>query len=183
MTRALVVYESMFGNGRRIAELVAAGLRDSGWSAEAVNVLQAPEEPHADLLVIGAPTHALSLSRPATRASRGTHVTTEDDARRVAAEPGADKGRGMREYLRGLRLPAGTATGVYDTRATKGVPSGAVRTMTRRLAAVGGDLLTPARRFDVVGMTGPLVAGEEERARQWGAELAAAYAERAATPA
>lgn len=179
MPRALVVYESMFGNGRRVAVAIVAGLLDAGWEARTARVLDAPEEPDVDLLVVGAPTHALSLSRPGTRAARTSHVRTDEDARRAAAEPGADTGRGMREYLRDLVLEPGTPTAVYDTRATKGMPSGAVRSMTRRLVALGGTLLVPARRFDVVGVTGPLVEGEEEAARRWGAGLAAAFAEQA----
>ena len=40
--RALVVYESMFGDNRQVAEQVAAGLTESGVAAEAVEVGVAP---------------------------------------------------------------------------------------------------------------------------------------------
>jgi hypothetical protein len=35
-------------------------------------------------------------------------------------------------------------------------------------------MITQSESFRVLGTTGPLIAGEEERARQWGTELAAA---------
>ena len=69
--RAVVVYESMFGSTRTLAEEVGAGLRECGVVAEVVEVgEQASREsalPEADLLVVGAPTHAFGLSRSSTR--------------------------------------------------------------------------------------------------------------------
>lgn len=182
MPRALIVFESMFGNGHRVADLVAAGLRDAGWEAQTMSVLDAPDVPDTDLLVLGAPTHALGLSRSATRAARSTHLATDDDQRKAAAEPRADTGRGMREYLGVLKLPGLMPVGVYDTRGGSRGPGGACRAMSRRVAAMGAQLLTPAQRFLVEGFTGPLASGEEERARQWGAKLAAMYPERVTSP-
>ena len=61
--RTLVVYESMFGNTRAIAEAVAAGLTEA---AEVVLVPVrevTPAHVHsADLIVVGGPTHAHGLS-------------------------------------------------------------------------------------------------------------------------
>lgn len=182
MPRALIVFESMFGNGHRVADLVASGLREEGWDVETMRVLDAPEAPDTDLLVVGAPTHALGLSRASTRASRSTHVTSEEDRRKVDSEPGADNGRGMREYLGVVRLPEQLPVGVYDTRGSRGY-GGAARAMARRMAAAGARLLTPAQRFRVAGFTGPLAEGEEDRARQWGATLAVTYAKRVVSPA
>jgi len=178
MPRALVVYESMFGNGHRVAERVAEGLRQGGVEVELVRVLDAPARPEVDLLVVGGPTHALGMSRAATRASRQTHVATAEDRARVAAEPDADTGPGIREYLRTLEITPGQPVGVYDTRATKPVPTGAARAIARRIVALGAELVTSARAFQVLGMTGPLADGEERRALAWGVELAAGLAKR-----
>ena len=79
MPRALVVFESMFGNGHRVAELVAEGLREAGCEAEVTSVTRAETAPEVDLLVLGGPTHALGMSRAATRASRSSHVATDAD--------------------------------------------------------------------------------------------------------
>ena len=67
--RALLVYESMFGSTQAVAAAVADGLRAEGVETELVDVRHAPAAREAafDLLVVGAPTHAFSLSRPSTR--------------------------------------------------------------------------------------------------------------------
>ena len=178
MPRALVVFESMFGNGHRVAELVAEGLRTAGCEADVVPVADAPSSPDVDLLVVGGPTHALGMSRAATRASRSTHVATDEDRARADSEPGAESGPGVREYLRRLRLPQGLAVGAYDTRVNTAVPAGASRGIARRITALGGELLTSAQGFPVRAVTGPLADGVEERATAWGTELATALAER-----
>jgi flavodoxin len=66
--RALVVYESMYGNTQRIAEAIARGLR-SAYVVQVVSVGGARYE-HVgcyDLIVAGGPTHAHGMSRPDTR--------------------------------------------------------------------------------------------------------------------
>jgi hypothetical protein len=97
--RAVVVFESMFGNTKAIAEAVADAL-STVLPVELVEVGTASEVVPRDvaLLVVGGPTHAFGMSRPDTRrtavrqAGRDpTMSTTETDAngaRRVRA--GAD---------------------------------------------------------------------------------------------
>ena len=80
--KALVVYESMWGNTQRVAEAIAAGLRES-MEVELVEVNQAPAEPAPEvgLIVAGGPTHAFSMSRTRTRAdavNRGADHTASD---------------------------------------------------------------------------------------------------------
>jgi flavodoxin len=60
--RALVVYESMFGNTEAIAHAIAEGLSPH-LSVELVEVSAAPITLRdVDLLVTGAPTHAFGLT-------------------------------------------------------------------------------------------------------------------------
>ncbi len=56
--KALVVYESMFGNTEQIARAVAAGLEESV-DVQVAEVTDAPTEPDPDvaLIVAGGPTH------------------------------------------------------------------------------------------------------------------------------
>ena len=58
--RALVVFESMFGNTEKIAGAVARGLQQEGVDTGLVEVRSAPRHLPADLdlLVVGGPTHA-----------------------------------------------------------------------------------------------------------------------------
>jgi flavodoxin len=62
--KALVVYESMFGNTEEIAHAIADGLGESV-EVQLAEVADAPVEPNPDvaLIVVGGPTHAFSMSR------------------------------------------------------------------------------------------------------------------------
>src|ERR1700760_3527820 len=65
--KSLVVYESWFGNTRRLAETIAAALRDEG-DVELVSVDDPlPSLLHVDLIVLGAPTHVHGLSSARSR--------------------------------------------------------------------------------------------------------------------
>ena len=67
--KALVVYESMFGNTRHIAEAIADGIatvdphRGRAWLTTQERSISMDVE----LVVVGAPTHAWGLSRKRTR--------------------------------------------------------------------------------------------------------------------
>jgi menaquinone-dependent protoporphyrinogen IX oxidase len=68
--RAVVVYESMFGNTRKVAEAIGAGLRSFGNVEVApVGAVTPKLLADVDLPVVGGPTHAWDLSRPPTRQS------------------------------------------------------------------------------------------------------------------
>lgn len=167
--RALVVHESMFGNTRDVARAVADGLAAAlpGGSVESVEVGEAPplDTVEVDLLVVGAPTHAFGLSRPTTRA----------DAAEKAAQAGlttVSTGQGVREWT-GSATRVRCLTAAFDTHVTSpDLPGHACRRIDKRLRRLGGRPVTEPQTFGVGGMTGPLGAGEVERARQWGTELA-----------
>ena len=164
--RAYVLYESMFGNTEAVAKAIASGLSEAGCDVVTGEVAWAPvgDPLEADLLVIGAPTHAFSLSRPSTR----KQAVTE-------GAPSVRQVIGMREWLsrlrtkRGLRLPAVAA---FDTRADKArrLP-GASRAAARLARRDGFALLAAPESFFVSDTQGPLVNGELERARAWGHRL------------
>lgn len=162
----LIIYESMFGNTRALANAVAEGA--SAWaSTNVVAVGEAPSvvETDVDLLVVGGPIHALSLSRPATRA----------EAVAQGAAPITPVHRGIREWLADVRFAGDTAVAAFDTRAGH-MPGCAARATLRRLRRRGGTAIAPAASFAVSALPGPLADGELERARDWGASLAAAVA-------
>jgi hypothetical protein len=163
--RALIVYESMFGNTKAIAEAVAAGLgRDV--DVELVEVGAAPTRPstEVDLLVVGAPTHAFGMSRASTRA----------DAASKSDEPLVSTGIGVREWIEQLpRAEWATRAATFDTRvAHPHVPGSAARGALKRLRRLGFRGAGRATSFYVDGTTGPLVAGELDRAKAWGHGLA-----------
>jgi hypothetical protein len=163
--RVLLVYESMFGNTRTIAEAVAQGFRAAGVDVEVSEIADAPPVPDegVDLLVVGAPTHALSLSRPESRRS----------AEEQAEGELVSTGPGLREWLEGL--PRGRcAVAAFDTHIDKRIPGSASKAAQRRLRKRGYRPAAPAESFYVTDIAGPLVDGEVERATRWAADLAAA---------
>jgi flavodoxin-like protein len=108
----VIVYESMFGNTRRVAEAIADGLRRMA-PVDVVRVADAaPATAWADVVILGAPTHAWSLSRPATRASAAD--TADRPRSTVRLEPDAQR-VGLREWVDGnIALPHAAVT--FDTR-------------------------------------------------------------------
>jgi Flavodoxin len=168
--RAAVVYESMFGGTRALAEAVAQGLS----SDEPVRVFRAADaDPELvtdlDLLVVGAPTHVHGLPRASSRRSAQDAVTTSEG--RLRLEPGADTATGVREWLEGLG-PLRTCAPVFDTRA-KGpgwLTGRASKRIARALRRRGASIVVAPESF--LTERNALVAGEVERARAWGASVA-----------
>lgn len=169
--RALVVYESMFGNTRDVARAVADGI-GTQMPVELVEVAAAPTTIPADveLLVVGGPTHAHGLTSAKTRA--------------VAAKRAGDRlvsrGIGLDEWIDGLQSgPASIAAATFDTR-IKGPEllwGSAAKGAKKRLIALRFRMIAPPESFLIGGPTGPsfdrLGTGELERAGAWGSSLAA----------
>lgn len=170
--RALVVYESMFGNTEAVARAVAGGIQES-MAVDIVEVGAAPDAVPEDvsLLVVGGPTHAFGMSRPATRIDAARQALTI-----ISLE------RGIREWLKGLpaRTSATQAT-AFDTRVTSRVTGSAARVASRRLGRLDYPLVAAPEGFRVTGVRGPLIDGELDRARVWGMALGAAVAARQAS--
>lgn len=169
--RALVVYESMFGNTEKVARAVAAGLAD-GLEVEVHEVSTAPAQVTdlVDLIVVGAPTHAFSLSR----------LSTRDDALAKGATQG-DREIGIREWLTHLsERPHSELMAAFDTRAERmrRLPGSAAHAATR-LARHRGFKPAGVESFYVSATAGPLLPGELERATAWGRGLASAMTARA----
>lgn len=162
---ALVVYESMFGNTHEVAEAVADGLREQ-FDVTVNDVTEVSPDSVADytLIVAGAPTHAFSLSRPATRADAIT-----SGARHGSAD------LGLREWLSSLpNAHSGQRVATFDTRVDMVLGQvGAAARAAARLARGHGYPVIAHQRFRVVDKDGPLVDGELDRARRWGAALCA----------
>lgn len=166
--RAAVVYESMYGNTRTIAEAIAAGL---GADVIAVPVREATPALLADvdLLVVGGPTHVHGMSRATTR--RAAIEATKKPENSLVLEPGVDES-GLREWF--ASLPTLTCrAAAFDTRINvPAVVSGrAPKRIARLLRHHGAGLATKPESF-LVDKQSKLLDGEQARARAWGEQVA-----------
>jgi flavorubredoxin len=163
--KAYIVVESMFGNSRQVADAVAAGMREAAAEVEVVEVTQAPERVPDDveLLVVGGPTHAFSMTRPSTR----------HDAVHKAHAPAAEgkEERGIREWIAAAEAST-VRTVTYDTRVKKAfIPGSAAKSAAKSLREHGFADAGQGETFWVEDTAGPLKPGEVERARAWGRSL------------
>jgi hypothetical protein len=159
--KAVVVYESYWGNTKQVAEAVAEGIGPDV-PALATDEATADVVSGADLVVAGAPIHGFSLPREQGR------KTLPDDKK--APHPPDVSHPTMRTWL--SDLPAGQGYGAgFDTRASW-TPGSAAKKIRKGLAKAGYSPVGEEGEFIVEGTYGPMREGEIERARAWGAELA-----------
>jgi len=162
--KALVVYESMFGNTEKVARAIADGLWDT-YDVTLAEVSSMPIATGVDLLVVGGPTHAFGMSRPSSREQAAQQGTVRPDAVAV----------GVREYLDCSPPLRGMPAAAFDTKIDKPfLPGSAARRVQRQLRRLGCRTVLPAQSFLVKRTAGPLAEKEETRARKWGAALASA---------
>ena len=113
MMKALVVYESMYGNTAAVGEAIATSLRTGGLDVDAgpISRITPADAAGVDLLVVGGPTHAHGMSRP------GTRETAAGDKDNTFADPTVAPG--LRKWMD--ELPPGTErrAAAFDTRIDK----------------------------------------------------------------
>ena len=169
--RAVVVYESMYGNTHLVADAIGAGL---GTSCDVRIVPVAQASPavlaEADLVVVGGPTHAHGMSRATTR--KWAVEAADKPASDLKVEPDA-LGPGLREWFGSLgRCPAKAAA--FDTRlhGPARVTGQASKRVSHLLRAHGFDMVAEPESF-LVTKQDRLEPQETARAREWGTRLAA----------
>jgi flavodoxin len=144
--KALIIYDSTFGNTEHIAQAIAQKLREYG-PVQLVPVEEAGrlELKETQLLLLGCPTQRYDLT-PAVRAfleniPRGT--------------------------LQGVMAAA------FDTRyrMSSWLSGSAAWDIAQHLQEAGATLILPPESFFVAGIRGPLDEGEIERAMQWATTL------------
>ena len=160
--RALVVYESLWGNTEKVARAIGARLSADAEVEVADSDSAPPSVDGFDLLVVGGPTHAFSMSRPGTR----------EEAVKSHAAPHKPVA-GIREWLGQLERPGtGIPAVAFDTRVDKPrLPGSAAKAAKHELGSLGFSTAIKQHTFRVHGYEGPLVDGELEEAAQWAAEI------------
>ncbi len=165
--KALVVYESHWGNTAAIARAIAEGI---GPDARALSTADATADVVADaqLIVAGSPLMGFSLPR-----EEMLKTLASSEAR--APSPPDLSHPSMRSWL--AAVPAGNkAIASFETRIWWS-PGSAAKAITKLLEAKGHRSVAKPERFIVTGKYGPLKDGETERARAWGVQLAQTVSE------
>lgn len=167
--RALLVYESMYGNTAAIGEAIAASLRDRGVEVESAPVSKIGPElaAEADLLVVGGPTHVHGMSSARSR------KTAVDDEKNMYEEP--TLAPGLREWIEELSPGDGRLAAAFDTRIDKPIvlTGSAAKGIAKRLERRGFRLALKPECF-LVSTGNALLEGEFHHAATWGIELAEA---------
>ena len=154
--KALIIYDSVYGNTEKIARAIAGAMTPSdGVKVLRVGEANPSELESIDLLIVGSPTHrgrptpAIQefISKIPANALRNIRATSFDT--RILAK---DRGVGIRILL--------------------GVVGYAAGRIADSLKGNGGYLATPPEGFIVEGNEGPLKEGELERAASWAKEIA-----------
>jgi hypothetical protein len=176
--RAVVVYESMFGNTHAVADAIGRGLDQGLDQVDNVVVVPVGEADRqrlgdADLLVVGGPTHFHGMSRTGTR--KGATATAKNPKKDLVLDRDA-QGPGVRDWLSSLGHGR-TKFAAFDTR-FKGpavLRGRASKPISRKLRKHGFEMVAKPESFFVT-LKNHLEPGEEARAQEWGKRLAARVA-------
>lgn len=156
--KALVIYDSMYGNTAKIAQAIGDGLRECG-EVKVIKVTDATtgQLKDADLIVVGSPTQKFRPLPATTAWLKGIVLGSLDDKRAA----------------------------VFDTRLTRQAVAAvkilsffvwifgyAAGTMEKQLKKSGAKMVVAGEGFYIKDTQGPLVEGEIDRARAWGKKLA-----------
>lgn len=163
--KAIVVYESYWGNTASVARAIAEGI---GEGAKAVSTSEAVGEAVAgvDLLVAGSPIVAFQLPTDKTRADMAARPDKKAPSPPDLSHPA------MRTWLDGIPPGDGRVKAAAFETGFKLSPGSSAGTILKILEKRGYVPVAKKQRFLVQTSYGPMKEGELDRARAWGAELA-----------
>jgi flavodoxin len=154
--KTLVIYDSVFGNTKKVAEAIGEVLKDDNESCTySVNETGADMFENLDLIIVGSPTRKFSPT-PATKQFI-SHLE--------------------RKYMRGVKVAT------FDTRVDENDINSsflkfmlksfgyAAKPLANRLKRKGGKEIVKPKGFFVYDTKGPLKEGELERAAEWARKI------------
>ncbi len=183
--KSLIIYESMYGNTRKIAEAIAKGMRSAGVGSTETSggnpaVVEVVPASHAsefdlapyDLVVVGGPTQIHGLSRQRTRQG-AIDAAGQSGAPLQLDAAASGTGTGIREWLSTLDAVDSCAA-AFDTRLDRSplITGRASKTIAKLLQKLGCTLIVGPESFLVDAST-TLKQGEVVRAEEWGRTLVA----------
>jgi flavodoxin len=157
--KALVIYDSFFGNTEKIARAVAEGLAQSA-EVNAIRVAELPADHLAgvELLVVGSPTRGFNPSPLIKEYLKQLPKGSLQGVRVAAFDTGfsAQKVKEINNFVLNFLVP---------------IFGYAAKPISRQLTGKGGILACDPEGFHVRESEGPLQDGELERAVEWGRRL------------
>ena len=145
MKRAIVIYDTKFGNTEKIATALARGMEKQGVRVDCVKTDEVDIDKlvEYDLLAIGGPTHAFSISKP------------------------------MKAFLEKLKRVdfKGKKAFAFDTKYKSWWAGSAGKGIEKTLKRLGMSIVKPHASAIVTGSEGPLKDGMEEMFEQIGSEM------------
>lgn len=153
--KALVIYDSIFGNTEKIARSIGSALGPQG-EVEVVQVINVKPEQLAglDLLVVGSPTRAF-------RPTEATKIFLKNLA--------GGSLQGVRVAAFDTRMNVSQAPAILKVMAN--LFGYAAKPIADRLKNRGGNLVAEPEGFVVKATEGPLAEGELERSAAWASKL------------
>lgn len=156
--KALVIYDSFYGNTEQIARAIGDALGSSA-EVEVLKVGEVKPEQLAglDLLIVGSPTRAFRPTPAITNLLKGIPTNGLGGVKVAAFDTGiaiADMKPAILRFMAGLF-------------------GYAAKPIANRLQKKGGKLTVPPEGFLVMGAEGPLKEGELERAADWATKVMA----------
>jgi flavorubredoxin len=147
VVKALVVYDSLFGNTEKVAMALVAGLESGGVDVDVVKVdaVRFDELGEVDLLCVGGPVHAWSVSKPVNE---------------------------FFERLKSVGGLTGKKAFAFDTKMKSRLAGSAGGKIEAKLKDLGLTIARHSESAIVKGREGPLEESAEETFKQIGAELA-----------
>jgi len=132
--KAIVLFDTLFGNTERIASCLAAGLQETGIEAEYVNIkgVEVNRLVVYDLIVLGAPTQYLSASKPM---------------------------KGLLERLKAVNL-RGKYGFAFDTKFGYPLSGSAAKFIEKKLKGLGLEIIQPHSSAIVVGQKTAVKVGD-----------------------
>ena len=144
--KAIVVYDTKFGNTEKIAKVLAEGMKEQGVTGDSVKVgeVEISRLKEYDLLVIGGPTHGFGISKP------------------------------MKDFLDKLESAeiSGKKAFVFDTKLKSRFAGSAGKGIEKRLKKLQMSIVRPYASAIVKGTEGPLEEGTEKRFKEIASEIA-----------
>ena len=146
MSRAVIIYDTKFGNTEKVARALAKGMKKQGVNVDCIKIgeVDISKLDDYDLLAIGGPTHAFGLSKP------------------------------MKDFLQELENVniRSKRAFAFDTKYKSRLAGSAGKRIEKKLKKLGMSIVKSLVSAIVKGGEGPLEDGVEETFKQIGADIA-----------